>query len=339
MLSAALDRHLTDAFGLSCARLDKQFCLDSIMQNKKLVRLLPLVFSFVVLACASHSLLAQTPTTTLSVKYTSSTDDALFERDQYFIALLKLAAEKSNVPLQLIPVRLPDQVETRDIINLNKGVIDVHWMHTSNKLELLLTPVLVPLDRGLFGWRMILLDKKNPELLKQVQSLADLRQFTVVQGYDWPDTPILAANGFKVETSTNRQALFRMLQRNRAELFPRSILEVWGEMEDKRNSSLVLDTHLLVYYPTCFYFFTAKDNKALAAALEYGLNRAVEDGSLQALFHRYYDELINKANLQERKIIKLNNPLLPPATPLHKPEYWLLPEDLLLKQPDVEAVE
>jgi hypothetical protein len=339
LLSAALDRHLTDAFRLSCARLNKQFCLDLIMQNKKLVRLLPLLLSLVALVCLPTRLAAQTPAA-LTVKYTSSTDDSLFERDQYFIELLKLAAEKSNVPLQLIPVRLPDQVETRDIINLNKGIIDVHWMHTSNKLELSLTPVPVPLDRGLFGWRMILLDKKNSELLKDVQSLVDLRQFTVVQGYDWPDTPILAANGFKVETSTNRQALFRMLQRNRAELFPRSILEVWGEIEDKRNSSLVLDTHLLVYYPTCFYFFTAKENKALAAALEYGLNRAVDDGSLQALFHRYYDELINKANLQERQVIRLNNPLLPPATPLQKPEYWLLPEEYLIpKQPDVETVE
>lgn len=304
------------------------------MQNKKLVRLFP-VFSFVALICASYGLLAQTPTATLSVKYTSSTDDALFERDQYFIELLKLAAEKSNVPLQLIPVRLADQVETRDIINLNRGIIDVHWMHTSNKLEQLLTPVYVPLDRGLFGWRLILLDKKNQGLLKDVKSLADLRQFTFVQGYDWPDTALLAANGFRVETSTNRRALFRMLQRNRAELFPRSILEVWGEIEDKRNSSLILDRHLLLYYPTCFYFFTAKDNKPLAAALEYGLNRAVEDGSLQALFHRYFDELINKANLQERQILKLNNPLLPPATPLQKSEYWLLPEDLLPKQPEV----
>lgn len=307
------------------------------MQNKKFVQLFPLIFLIIALFFLPGRLFAQTQA--LSVKYTSSTEDSLFERDQYFIELLKLAAEKSNVPIRLIPVRMPDQVETRDIINLNKGVIDVHWMHTSNKLEQLLTTIHIPLDRGLFGWRMILLDKKNPDLLKKVSSLKDLQKFTFVQGYDWPDTAILTANGMKVETSTNRLSLFRMLQRNRAELFPRSILEVWGEIEDKRNPSFALDRHLLLYYPTCFYFFTAKDNKRLADALEYGLSRAVEDGSLQELFHRYYDELINKANLQERKIIRLSNPLLPPATPLDRSEYWLLPEDLLPKQPDIEVDE
>lgn len=264
----------------------------------------------------------------LQVKYSASTDPYFKIRDEYFIELLKLAITKSTVEINLIPIDMPDQVESRDVINLNKKVIDIHWMHTSNELESKLIPIRIPLDKGLFGWRLILLGKSNQHLLKDVRDLPDLKKYTFLQGYDWPDTAILAANGFKMETSpTSFRHIFRMLQRKRTDVFPRSVLEIWGEMEDQKNV-VALDPYILLYYPTAYYFFVAKNNKELSKAIEYGLEVAVRDGSFEELFQRYHAGIIQKIDIENRRVIMMGNPILPPLTPVNRKELWLSPENI-----------
>lgn len=272
---------------------------------------------------------AATSSVAIDAKYSLSIDTYFRKRDEYFIELLKLAVKKSGVNVKLIPLDMPNQVETRDVINLNKGILDVHWMHTSNQLESKLLPIRIPLDKGLFGWRLMLLDKTNADLLKDVKTAQDLKAYTLLQGYDWPDTNILKENGFKVETSVSVRALFRMLHRNRGDVFPRSVLEIHGEIQEKNNNDLVIDPYVLLYYPTAFYFFVAKDNQPLQQAIEYGLRQTLIDGSFDELFYRYYGDLIKKADISSRQIIRLDNPILPVATPLDNKSLWLFPEDIL----------
>jgi hypothetical protein len=266
----------------------------------------------------------------LQAKYTLSIDPHFKARDQYYIDLLELAVEKSDAAIELIPVPMPNQVESRDVINLNKKVLDIHWMHTSNELESKLIPIRIPLDRGLLGWRLILLNASNRDLLKDVDQASELKDFIFLQGYDWPDTAILMANGFRLQTSsTNFKNIFRMLKRNRTDIFPRSVLEIWGELAEQNSTHIVVEPHLLLYYPTACYFFVARKNKRLASAIEQGLKRAVDDGSFVALFEQHYGDLIEKIEIENRRIIRIDNPLLPPATPLDRKELWLMPEDLL----------
>lgn len=280
-----------------------------------------------VLAMLGLSCIASAQDRPIQVKYTLSTDAYFQKRDEYFVELLKLAAEKSNIKINLVPIKLADQVETRDIININKGIIDIHWMHTSNALESKLLPIRIPLDKGLFGWRVMLVDKSNQHKLQNVNDASDLKLHTMLQGFDWPDTGILLANGFKVETSTSFRGRFRMLQRKRGDLFPRSILEAWKEVENQKNAEIVVDPYILLYYPTAFYFFVAENNQPLHDAVESGLELSLADGSFEELFQRYYGDMIKKAEIDNRKIISIPNPKLPSATPLHRKELWFLPED------------
>lgn len=297
------------------------------MNNKKLFVCLAFLIGVTSNSSAVSQLMSETP---IQAKYTSSIDPHFKKRDQYYIELLELAVEKSDRAIELIPVPMPNQVESRDVINLNKNVLDIHWMHTSNELESKLIPIRIPLDRGLMGWRLILLNGSNRDLLKNVDQTSDLKDFIFLQGYDWPDTAILAANGFRLETSsTNFKNIFRMLKRNRADVFPRSVLEIWDEVAQQENTNVVVEPHLLLYYPTACYFFVARKNRQLASAIEQGLQRAVEDGSFVALFERHYADLIEKVDIENRRIIKIDNPLLPPKTPLDKREVWLMPEDLV----------
>lgn len=278
---------------------------------------------FIILAIFTMTCVAST---SLQVKYAATTDPYFKKRDQYFLELLELAIQKSDKKINLIPVDMPDQVESRDVINLNKKIIDIHWMHTSNELESRLIPIRIPLDKGLFGWRLMLLDKSNQHLLKDVNNLSDLKNYTLLQGYDWPDTAILAANGFKMETSsTTFRNIFRMLQRKRADAFPRSVLEIWGEMEDQKNA-VALDPYILLFYPTAYYFFVSKNNQELSKAIESGLEAAINDGSFDILFQRYHAEIIQKIGIENRRIIMMDNPILPPLTPLSRKELWLSPK-------------
>ena len=64
----------------------------------------------------------------------------------------------------------------------------------------------------------------------------------------------------------------------------------------------------------------------LAAQLQRGLDAAVADGSLPRLFQQRFGDLVRRHQLAQRQQLQLRNPLLPPATPLDRPDYWLVLE-------------
>ena len=80
---------------------------------------------------------------------------------------------------------------------------------------------------------------------------------------------------------------------------------------------------MVLHYPTAYYFYVHKDNQALADDIAAGLERAIADGSFDALFDRYYGEVVRHANLSNRRVFDLVNPLLPEDVPLHRKDYWL----------------
>ena len=85
---------------------------------------------------------------------------------------------------------------------------------------------------------------------------------------------------------------------------------------------LVIAPGLLLRYPTAFYFFVSPREPRLAEDLSRGLERALGDGSLLALFNQYMRTQTKRLDLHERHALALRNPLLPAATPLRRPELW-----------------
>ena len=261
-----------------------------------------------------------------SVKYANNVEDDYFKRrDLYFIELLKLVVKFADANIVMEPVPTGNQVESRIVLSVEQGVLDIHWLHTNAQLETQLLPIRIPLYKGLIGWRLMLVRKEDENLLKGISSVEGLRQYPLLQGLDWPDTPILQASGFNVESSTDFRNLFRMLRHERADLFPRSIIEIWGELDSLPSLNLTVDPFLTLHYPTAYYFFVAKDNKKLRDALELGLRRAIASGAFEQHFQSYFSEVIKKANLGNRNLISIKNPNLPPLTPLLQKDLWFAP--------------
>lgn len=244
-------------------------------------------------------------------------------RLEYPVRLLELALKKSRLDydIRAYPRPMPQGAALN---RLASGTgINVVWSMTSKDREDQLLPIRIPIDKGLFGYRIAFVREQHKGIISGVKGLEDLRAFSAGQGHDWPDTDILQGNGLRVTTSTTYEGLFAMLQAGRFDYFPRSILEIWDEAAQARNQQLVVEEKVLLHYPTAIYFFVNKKDTVLAKAIETGLHKAMADGSFDALFYERFGGIIKRANLRGRVAIALSNPLLPAATPLSRKALWL----------------
>lgn len=246
----------------------------------------------------------------LTVRYPSVQHPYYSKRDVYFVTLLTMALDRSGEPYRLIGVKLPDYSEKRSVLLIESDQYDLHWLNTTPEREQQLRPVRVPLDKGAIGWRAFFIRPEMQAVFDKVDSAEDLKSLVFVQGHDWPDVPILLHNGFAVERSSNWDGLFRMVALKRAQVFPRSILEISAEQNEDVAEGLVIEKNLILRYPAAYYFFVAKENARLAEALERGLKKSFADGSFDKLFYETFGEPITELNLQSRRVISIDYPEL-----------------------------
>ncbi|MCV2359575.1 transporter substrate-binding domain-containing protein [Paucibacter sp. TC2R-5] len=241
------------------------------------------------------------------------------------LQLLKLALDASGVRCELSASK-DLMVQSRALKELEAPQDHLHiaWSMTSVQREQSLLPVRIPIFKGLYGWRVLLIKQGQQAAWSEVDGLDGLKRFTLVQGHDWPDTEILRANGLTVTTGSSFAALFKMLDMGRAQAFPRSVLEAGWEQEGQKQLFAV-EPKLVLHYPTAVYFFVRPGDQRLAALVELGLNRLLANGGFDRLFDAHHAEPLRQAGLHKRRVIELHNPLLPEQTPLARKELWRLP--------------
>ena len=248
-------------------------------------------------------------------------------RNHYFIDVLTLALRKTEAvagPFELVSYNAPMN-QNRALTTLNQDYgVDIVWTMTSNERELNYLPIRIPLLKGLLGHRIFLIHKENLDKFANISNRAELQALSAGQENAWPDTRILRSNGFKVVTGYQYAGLFKMLADHRFDYFPRGMSEIWQEAPVYAGLDLVVEPSIVVYYPAPIYFFVAKNKPALAKRIETGLMLAIRDGSFEQLFlsHPSNREIFEKTRLANRKLFRLENPLLPEKTPLENPELW-----------------
>ncbi|OYU25773.1 MAG: hypothetical protein CFE41_19350 [Burkholderiales bacterium PBB2] len=243
---------------------------------------------------------------------------------QYCIEVLKLAIAHCGVSYSLQAVSQPvGQERAIRALVAGQGSLNLLWSMTSEARERDLLPLRIPLDRGLMGWRLLLVRKQDQARFARVRQLDGLRGVVAGQMHDWPDTQILRANGLQVGTGSSYENLFAMLQRGRTDFFPRSVLEIEDDLRRFGGPyQLAIAPGLMLRYPTAFYFFVSPREPGLAEDLSRGLDRIVSEGLWQALFAQHMRPQFKRLALHERQVLNLHNPLLPTATPLRRAELW-----------------
>lgn len=249
-------------------------------------------------------------------------------RPAYHLALLRLALDKTvdeygEYELAFYPTPT-EQARDLRMIEERAG-IDLTWTMTSTERERHLLPIRIPLQKGLLGYRIFIIRPNRADTLARVTSLSELSGLTAVQGHDWPDTSILRHNGLRVSTCSHYPQCFDMLAAGRVDYFPRGVIEPWAEIKERPELDLTVEQTIVLRYPAPIYFFVERNNRTLARRIETGLRAALADGSFDRVFytHPHTRQALDKARLGRRTVFDLDNPLLPPDTPLDDPSLWI----------------
>lgn len=251
----------------------------------------------------------------------------------YDYELLRVAMEKTQTEFGPFEIRQSDvgmtQVRAAEEIDRGNGLVNIFARSTSIEYEARLLPIRIPLDKGLISYRILLIRAKDQPLFSTVGTLDELRRLRVGSLTTWTDTKILQDGGFNVVPGNNYEGLFRMLVADRFDFFSRSVDEAYREYDERKDQlpDMAVEDTILLYFPTTRYFFVqrSQSGEKLARRVEQGLNQMIKDGSLDALFRKYKEPLINRAHLKTRKLFRVPNPFLSPETPLNRKDLWCNP--------------
>lgn len=239
------------------------------------------------------------------------------------IKILDLALSKLNTPYSIQAPAFTESInEARGQAHVIDGLLDLEFMSTTNEREKSMIPIKIPIYRGTLGLRLLLVKKEKQDEIKKIRQLKQLRQYVGGHGKHWGDLPIYTHNELPVVTNVIYDSLFKQLATERFDYFHRGILEIWEELLEHSNELVIAD-NVMIFYSQPTYFFISKQRPKLALQIEKGLQRAIADGSFKQLFLAHAGHHIERAKLNSRNIIILDNPMLPVDTPPIDMSWWL----------------
>lgn len=251
------------------------------------------------------------------------------EKEDIAARILALALSKVE-PNAKIDSSAELMTEGRLIQAVEDNEIDVIWAGAEKDKEERMLTVRIPILKGLLGHRILIIRKEDEAKFAQIQTREDLNQFYAGQGTFWGDTKVLQHAQLPTVTTIKYANHFPMLEGGRFDYFPRAVHEPWVEVESRPELNLMIDKNVMLIYPYAMWFFVNKENQELHDKIYKGFEMAIADGSYDKLF--FSDPMIKsaleKANLAERKIFRLDNPYMHPDTPTNRKEFWLDIESL-----------
>lgn len=276
---------------------------------------------------ALGSIAAEQKTVVTNMKSNVQTD--------YMNGLLKLALSYSSTNYTFATT---PEVYSRPRVmeSVRSGSISVMWGGTSEEMERDFIPVRIDAYRGLMNHRLFFIRKGDQARFDNIHNLEDLKKVRMGQGRSWQDASILENAGFEVVKATKKPSLYHMLDGGRFDAFPRGANEVWTELNAFPELALTVEKRLVLIYPLPTYFFVSPKNPELAKDIENGLESAIDDGAFDRYFYGSPEvqEALERADLPNRRAIRIDNPYLPKATPLDRKELWL---DLTRQMPAAEV--
>ncbi len=265
---------------------------------------------------------------TLEVGYTGTDSvNVKDDRNLYFIELLSQALARSGKPYKTV-MRVRGATHARQMQMVVDGLIDVLWDAPGPEVDKRLMPIEIPIDKGLIGWRIFFINADEQPLFANITTAEELKKIPLGQVKYWHDTSILKANKFNLVETPSYSGTFKMLMSKRFNYFPRSIAEIWDEETNQKSmlSNVVIEKHLVLQYPIAYFFYVNPRNAALAKDIQQGLESMLGDGSFDRLFQEYNGQFIAKADLKNRRVIRIENPYMPEETHRKFEHFWFNPE-------------
>ena len=245
--------------------------------------------------------------------------------NNFYMDALTWILNKSGADYYLINTDHSMSSQVRKVALVQRGELDVMYAGTTNEMEADLMPIRFPVTRGLIGSRIFIINKKYQQEYEAIFSVDDLRKYSGVLGFGWPDKEVLEAEGL-MQAEKVYDDIFTSIHLGSRYYFPRGILEAYSELIDKKDRlpNLIVEENLLLRYKAAVFFFINPKNKALAKILNEGFRKGYEDGSYEKFLysHPLIKASFEKTNLENRLKIDIPNPFFPEASSAIPAEYW-----------------
>lgn len=231
---------------------------------------------------------------------------------KYRLSLANLLLRKTEFrygPAKIVPYRINrnDPTQGRCIEELKSGNVDLVFLPPTEQRLKEMSSIKIDIHNGMLGYRVFLIDKKNKEKFSTIKTLEDLRKFNGGFGSQWGDFKVFALNELPVVGLVEQQFLLPMLAHGRFDYFHRGLNEAWAENEahkDELPSLMVEETIALVYDLPVYYMFNKTDLK-LKERFELGFEIIIRDKSFNALFMEYFGDVVRKAAMEKRTLIRI----------------------------------
>lgn len=249
-------------------------------------------------------------------------------RPKYTRAILTEALKQSEAKYGAYEIQIVKEMMSNDVkrwevydgknINLTMAMTSPDW-------EYLTIPIRIPIRRGVGSYRLLAINKHNQYKFSKKTTYEELKLLKVGLQKQWIMNDLFEEEGFDIIESSSYDATFRMLNKQRFDFIPRGIHEIYDELSLRENelTNLMVEPNLVLYLPQPFYIFVSPKHPEIAERIEFGLEKMVKEGLLQAMFEQHYSASIKKANLSNRKVINLGNKYLTKKTPIERKELWL----------------
>jgi hypothetical protein len=170
-----------------------------------------------------------------------------------------------------------------------------------------------PLTRNLLGYRVAIIRETDADRFGAIDTPEQVQQLIHGIPETWSDATIFRHNGYGVAEEGDFEDIFDRLAAGRFDYSAYGANEVLGVFENRasKREGLIIDENLLFFYPFPLVFYINPVRADLAERIEVGLNTIIQSGELDAIYNRHYGNIVGDLRLDERKIIILENPLIP----------------------------
>ncbi len=251
-------------------------------------------------------------------------------QNSLILDILKLAIRKSGQGHLYTFEAQGVTSETEQAAQIQNGSLSVMWTGAQAQTDNQMTPILIPILKGLLGHRIFIIREEKQRLFDEIETLDELKNLLPGQARFTEDTAILKHANMHVVDPVKHANLFKMLEGGRFDYFPRAVHEPWQEVENHRDLPLAIEEKILLVYPYAMYFFVSHRNSKLKSTIDTGFRAAIEDGSFDQLFfnHELVRNAFEKSNFTSRRIFRLQNPNVNATAYEQNSELWLNVENM-----------
>lgn len=255
--------------------------MEKVFNPTKFMRYATIYLVLCISLCVSHSSLASGSMHLTLPKAGSLEPEATsrFYAEALRLALTKTSEAPETIQFSYHPI---DVNRERARLLVKQGTLDVVWSSSSKEREQQLVPVKFNLIRNINEYRLLLIRAADQPKFDHIKNIADLQKFKIGSGAQWSDAQVYHFNGLPLVTAYAHRPMFRMLSLNRFDYMARSLQEVEADFAQYQKLGLAIEKNLVIHYAQPIYFFV--NDRDLAARIQWGLELAQEDGSLDKLF-------------------------------------------------------